>query len=144
MEYVNNIEDYPKSISLEGTEIILEQMKNTLCIINIGNKKGIGFFCKIPFLDNNNNLLTVLITNNNIIDEKILKNEKIIILINNKKKEIELKNRIKYTNKKYDITIIEIKDKDKINNYLELDNNKRNDKSYKGESIYIIYYSGKK
>ena len=124
MEYVNNIEDYPKSISLEGTEIILEQMKNTLCIINIGNKKGIGFFCKIPFLDNNNNLL--------------------IILINNKKKEIELKNRIKYTNKKYDITIIEIKDKDKINNYLELDNHKRNDKSYKGESIYILNYSKNK
>ena len=70
MEIEKNIEDYPKSISLEGTKIIIEQMKNIICKINIGNKKGIGFFCKIPYIDNNNNLLKVLITNTNIIDEK--------------------------------------------------------------------------
>ena len=62
MKYNNKIEDYPKSISLEGTEIIIEQMKKKVCKINIGNKKGIGFFCKIPFPDINN-LLPVLITN---------------------------------------------------------------------------------
>ena len=140
MEYENKIEKYPKSISLEGIEIILEQMKKKICRINIGNKKGIGFFCKIPFPDYNN-LLPVLITNNYIIDELILKNEKKIkIIINNEEKEIELENRIKYINNEYDITIIEIKNKDKINNYLELDNNKRSYKSYKGESIYILYY----
>ena len=62
MDFEKNIEDYPKSISLEGTEIILEQMKKKVCKINIGRKKGTGFFCKIPYPDNNN-LLTVLITN---------------------------------------------------------------------------------
>ena len=48
----------------------------------------------------------------------------IIISINNDKnkyREIKLDNRMKYTNKDYDITIIEIKEEDKINNYLELD-----------------------
>ena len=89
MEYKNKIEDYPKSISLEGTKIILEQMKNIICKINIGNKKGIGFFCKIPYIDNNNNLLKVFITKNNIIDEKRIK-----IIINNEEKETELENRI--------------------------------------------------
>ena len=122
------MEHYPKSITLEGIEIILEQMKKAICKINIGNNKGIGSFCKIPFPDNNN-LLPVLITNNHIVDEIILKRKKILLLINNERKEIVLDNRIKYTNKEYDITIIEIKKKDRIENYLELDNNKRNNKS---------------
>ena len=37
------------------------------------------------------------------------------------KKNIDLNNRLKYTNKEYDITIIELLEKDKINNYLKLD-----------------------
>ena len=65
-------------------------------------------------------------------------------MINNEEKEIELENRIKYTNKGYDITIIEIKNEDKIYNFIELDNNKRSNKSYRNESIYKIYYSGNK
>ena len=84
MEYEKNIEDYPKSVSLEGTEIILEQMKKKVCKINIGRKKGTEFFCIIPY-PNENNLLSVLITNNHIIDELILKNKKkLSISINNK------------------------------------------------------------
>ena len=88
-----------------------------------------GYFCKMPY-PNENNLLSVLITNNYIIDELILKNEKKIkIIIDNEEKEIKLENRIKYTNKEYDITIIEIKNEDKINNYIELDNIKRSNNS---------------
>ena len=53
-----------------------------------------------------------------------------------------------YTNEEYDITIIEIKEKDGIKSFLELDediisdiikNKNKNDK-YKDESIYIIQY----
>ena len=64
-------------------------------------------------------------------------------------KEIILnKNRMKYTNKEYDITIIEIKPEDNINNYLELDENIINDlvnninknKGYINKTIYIIQY----
>ena len=56
---------------------------------------------------------------------------------------LTLNNRMKYANEEYDITIIEIKEKDGINNYLELDdniindiikNNNRKDK-YKDETI---------
>ena len=72
MEFEKKLEDYPKSISLKGIEIIIEQMKKKKCKINIKNKKGIGYFCKIPF-PNENNLLSVLIINNYIIDELILK-----------------------------------------------------------------------
>ena len=55
---------------------------------------------------------------------------------------------MKYTNEEYDITIIEIKPEDNINNYLELDdiimndilNNKNKVKEYISETIYIIQY----
>ena len=103
--------------------------------------KGTGFFCKIPYI--NNKELKVLITNNNVIN---LETEKIIISINNDK-EIELKNRIKYTNKEYDIAKIEIKEEDEINDYLELDENimkKGSNKLYINNTIYIIQYPGDK
>ena len=96
-------------------------MKNNICkIYLLDGSKGTGFFCKIPY---NNNILPAFITNNHVINEEVLEKEnKILKSMNKKKIEIELKNRIKYTNKKYDITIIEIKEnKDKINDFLELD-----------------------
>ena len=66
----------------------------------------------------------VLITNNHIINEEILNTKDIKINLqieDDGLKVIELNNRIKYTNKEYDTTIIEILQKDNINNYLELD-----------------------
>ena len=46
------IEDNPNPITLESTEIILNQMKNCVCKIYMDNgNKGTGFFCKIPFPD---------------------------------------------------------------------------------------------
>ena len=141
------IENYPKPISLQSTEKIIEQMKNNVCRIKLLNgNKGTGFFCKFSY---NNKIFPVLITNNHVINKEILnKNEKILIIINNEEREIELKDRIKYTNEEYDITIIEIKEKeDKINKYLEIDDkiigNKSNI-SYIKESIYIIQYEGEK
>ena len=99
-------------------------MEKNICKINIGKSQGTGFFCKIPFPDLNN-MIPVFITNNHIINEELLykKDEKIKIDIfeETEIKEIDLNNRIKYTNEEYDITIIEIKEEDKIKNYLELD-----------------------
>ena len=134
----------PKYISLKKTELILEQMKTKVCQINSDNiVKGTGFFCKIPF-PGDNRLLSVLITNNHILDESLLnqKKKKISLTINNKDKEIELDNRIKYTNKKYDITIIELKTEDRIHNFFELDNNisNKSNLSYFGKSIYLLHY----
>ena len=53
--------------------------------------------------------------------------------------------RTTYFSKKYDLTIIELKDDDKIpiNNYLELDNNlfkKEINAYYKDISIYVVQY----
>ena len=70
-------------------------------------------------------ILPVLVTNNHIINYDLLfKKDKIIeieIKEEEKTKKINLNDRIKYTNKKYDITIIEIKKEDNIKNYLVLD-----------------------
>jgi len=99
-------------------------------------------------------MLTVLITNNHIINEDILykKDAKISIFIKEEKKykELNLNDRIKYTNKKkeYDITIIEIKENDGINNFLELDDkiingimtNQSENDDYIDKTFYVIQY----
>ena len=141
------ITDYPLPISIETTEIILNQLKNNICKIFMKNGgKGTGFFCKIPFPDMNH-FLTVLITNSHVIDETYLnKEKKITISMNNDNtlKEIKLGNRITYSNKIYDITFIQIfQEKDNINEYLELNNNLNEEKFnevYLGSSIYILQY----
>ena len=142
---------YPNVICYESTKKIIEQMEKGICKINIGQSQGTGFFCKIPFPDMNN-MLPVFITNNHIINQELLYKEDVKIKIDIKEeteiKEIELNNRIKYTNKEYDITIIEIKEKDNINYFLELDdiiindiiNNINKNKEYINETIYIIQY----
>ena len=117
---------YPNEIAYESTVKIKEQMEKNIGQILIDNEQGTGFFCKIPF-PNKNNMIPVLITNNHVIDEKILNedNKKITIIIKEKNDNIilNLKDRIKYTNKSYDTTIIELKkeEEDIFNNFLELD-----------------------
>ena len=114
----------PDILSYDCTKKIMKQMENNICKIKIGDEQGTGFFCKIPFPDEKN-MLPVFITNNHVIKEEILykNNQNISIYIKCEKSErkINLNNRIKYTNIYYDITIIEILEKDHINNYLELD-----------------------
>ena len=118
--------EQPIPVSIKGTKKIVFQMENCMCKIYLNNSGiGTGFFCKIPFY---NDLLPVLITNNHVLNENDIDNNKIItLMINNKVKKIEMDNwRKKYTNpdKNIDITIIEINpNKDKIHNYLELDEN---------------------
>jgi len=138
------IEDSPNPLTIEGTETILFQMKNCLCKI-LGNdgKKGTGFFCKIPYL---NKLLPVLITNNHILDENnISKDKKIELTLNDDKKVLVINldnSRIKITNKELDISFIEIKKEDNINNFLEIDENidKELENIYNHKSIYLLHY----
>ena len=97
-------------------------------------------------------MLSVFITNNHIINNELLYKDNSIIEINIEEEnniiKLNLNNRIKYTNEEYDITIIEIKNEDNINNYLELDDNIINDiinnnnknKNYIDKTIYIIQY----
>ena len=127
-------------ISIEDVKKIIFQMENCICKIN---ETGIGYLCKIPFPNNNNNLLPVLITNNNILNDKVIS-----LSINKKEKEIIIdKSRKKYILYDNNIIIIEIKpNKDKIYNYLELDEidiykNKENlELINKNRFIYILHY----
>ena len=130
---------------------ITEQMETNICYIKTNHTKGTGFFCKIAFPDEDNKL-KVLITTTIILYNEILYNsqENIEISINCQKKFklLNLNNRKKYFSEKYYITIIEIKEEDGINNYLELDdkiindiiNNENKIEKYEEYSIYTIFY----
>ena len=151
-EKQSRLTDYPSPIGYEPAKKIIEQMEKYICKIFVGkDQQGTGFFCKIPLTDINVTL-NVLITNNHIINNKSLYNKdlKISLYIEEimKIKIIDLNNRMKYTNDTYDITIIEIKESDEIQNYLEIDDiimkeimdsKNRNDK-YIAQTIYIIQY----
>ena len=149
------IQNQPIPVEIEGIKIILSQMEDCICKIIQKDKKGTGFFCKIPFPDPNN-LLNVLITNNHILNEDDIKDNKTIKLITynkeknrNIEKEIimdESRKRYTYKNDKegIDITIIEIKpNKDKINSYLEIDIEILELECMK-KSIYILHYPKEK
>ena len=148
---------YPNEIAYESTVKIKEQMEKNIGQILIDNEQGTGFFCKIPF-PNKNNMIPVFITNNHVIDKKKLNddNQKITIIIKEKNDNIilNLKDRIKYTNKSYDTTIIELKkeEEDIFNNFLELDdiiiddiiNNRNQISKYVKETIYILQYPNRR
>ena len=148
-EYI--LTGYPKPILYECTKKIIEQMEKNICKIKIGNIQGTGFFCKIPF-PTKELMIPVLITNNHIIDDKILYKKDAKIQIDIKEKEnikyINLNDRLKYTNENYDITIIELKQEDYINNFLELDdiiinsviNDHNENKEYIDKTVYILQY----
>ena len=142
---------YPNVISYECTKKIIEQMEKFICKIKIGETIGTAFFCEIPF-PNKNNKLSVLISNNHTINEDFLFNKDSELEIHIKEKKdiikLNLDKRMKYTNEEYDITIIELKENDEIENYLELDdtiiddiiNNNNKNKEFIDKTIYIIQY----
>ena len=144
--------DFPKFIPFENAKNIIKQMEKNIFKITVNkNIEGTGFFCKIPFPDENH-MLPVLVTNYHIIDKELLNNSDALISIKIKEeietRKLKLNNRMKYTNKDYDVTIIEIKDSDEIENYLDLDNDmiqgiiwdKEVGDNYQNQTIYIIQY----
>ena len=143
------IKNSPIPISIKETENILYQMKNCVCKIytNKGST-GTGFFCKIPFPDKSN--LICLLTNNHVLNEDDIKdNNNIYFSIgdNNENKSISInKKRRRFTNKDLDITFIEIKSSDNINNFLEIDDDVMSkdfqflENTYKSKSIYVMHY----
>ena len=153
MDYSGETSKPTSIINYKSAKIICEQMEKCICKIRTDNKYGTGFFCKIPY---KSNILPVLITSNTIINENFFKKgEKIIISINNDEKIIyidfnDLINRKKYTSKIYGTSIIEIKEKDNINNFLELEDSMVNNiileknenfaYEYKGRTIYLMQY----
>ena len=148
MEEENKIIVSIDPVNIQGTKKILNQLINCICKIKIKEEYTTGFFCKIPF---KNETIKVFITNYHFLIEKNLKeNKKLILLLNNEKEAIKIDlfiERKVYLNKEYDITIIELKDEDKIKDYLELDDNLFKDNSeiiYKNKSIYTLHYQNGK
>ena len=120
-------------------------MKNCICKIkkinNTEIESGNGFFCCVI---NKDKKFFFLITNNYIINEEIIELNSIITIILNSPKEernIDIKNNRKIFIK-YDVVLIEINpEKDKIINFLELDEyifNVEENEEFK--DIYIIQY----
>ena len=122
---MNNLTNYIKPVNIEGTKTILDQMNNCICKINNNQIIGTGFFCKIPYI--NNTKINVLITSYQIINELYLNQYNFINLLMDDYNQLKIINldpsRNIYFNKEYNTTIIELKECDNINNYLELDDN---------------------
>lgn len=144
-----SLKDYPDVITLQKTEKIVEQIKNSIFKIHISDGgNGTGFFCNIHNIKTKQTM-TVMITNNHIIGQEYLySNKSIKISFNNEEKIMDIKldsSRKKYTNKQYDITIIEIKKSDKINknSFLEIDDKIYQDNPFDfftKKSVYILQY----
>ena len=144
---------YPSYISLESNEKINEQMRNGIAKVKFGKNVGTALISKIPF-PTKYNMLPVLMLSNHVYNPEVSNKEVIEIQIKSafKNIKIDLTNRKYYTNKDYDITIIELKEKDNINYFLELDdiiiddiiNNEDKTFQYKDETVYAIHYPGGK
>ena len=144
-----DVDIFNKNINYSGNIICGKQLKiisflleKCICKISFFEKTGTGFFCKIPYQSKQ---LPVLITCNHIFNEDIQKNNNIVISINDNKEKRAIKideNRKVYSNEELDITFIEIiQEKDKIYNFLEIDELPYNKEYDKNIPIYVLYYS---
>lgn len=136
-KYIN---DMPEPITIEKTKLILEQMEKGVCsIITNKGETGTGFFCNIDYKNIKGNFL---VTNYHVINNV---KEDIKIIINDGKEPKKIcfdKGRKIYLNEDYDVTMIELKEKDKINSPLYLDDNlfvKNSYINYERKSIYTLH-----
>ena len=139
--------------TMEGTINIYNQIKNN-CICAIlftadnNTKTYTGFFCYIPY---KNKKIAVLMTTRDAINENY-SSDKLYINFDCYKtsKAIKMnKNRILYSSDIFNLTIIEIKPEDNLDNknFLELDDNLFKNNSeiiYENKSLYILYYHEQK
>ena len=134
------MDDILNPVTKETHKKILDNLDNSIYQIKgTEGKYGTGFFCYVKCHNKN---IPILITSYQIIDENYVeKNKNLDIYINEERIEIEFGS-IYYMDKDLDLTLIEIKENNKIK-FLELDDNIYNKESelfnlYK-ESIYIIH-----
>ena len=142
------LSNQPKFISIENQKLLLDIMKTHVCKIYCKDGSyGTGFFCLIPI--GWGNYLPVLMTNNQILNINDIQPGKTIkfTLDNDKKKyEILIDNiRKTYINQFYNVTIIEIKEDDQIDERsffnVDMDIFKENvDKKFKNRLIYLLHY----
>jgi len=148
------IEGHNLSMNLNQMNLYSKQMEKTICKINKSETvKGTGFICKINKdgeESKEGKSYQVLITCHHVLDQDDLKVGKKINLSFKKKgyenKTLKINNlRLIYTNKDYDITIIELKKGDNFdeNDMLTIDENiylKNYNSYYPKNYIYMIHY----
>ena len=135
-------------MSLKEIKVLKGFSKTHICKINCKDGSyGTGFFCNIPF--GWNNYLKVLMTSNHILNEKdIQPGQTINFSIDNDFKKYSIiidNNRLTYINKSFDVTIIETKKYDKINekSFFDLDKQIFQENAYsilKNNQIYLLHY----
>ena len=115
-----------KGINFNQMNIFMIQMEKSIFKIRVNEAFGTGFFCIIPSPDKFKYLPVMITTNHLLKEEDIIPGKTICIFLKNDQisKKIQIdKERNTYTNKEYDITIIEIKEHDGIDgdSFLEID-----------------------
>ena len=154
--------DSSNSISLtsEQKQKILDQAASSLCLIKTENLEGLGFFCFIPYLQdksisqcsqdlNKDKLQPVLITCNSILGLKDLKRgDNVKLIYKNEEKIIIIdESRHIYSNRIFDVTIIELKENEFPENiFLKLDDKIKDfdfdcdlKEYFENDEIYLIY-----
>ena len=140
-KYIN---ESPIPVSIKNMEKIIEQMKKCVCKIKKNNKNGTGFFAIIPYKSKSKK---VLITNTHVLNKDDIKLDEILkVSINNEEEYKEIKiddKRLILIEETKDLTIIEIKENDRINKFLKIDeryNLNNLEERYKNESLYVLNY----
>ena len=134
--------------------LFLDQIKNNICkIISNDGKIGTGFFCKISFPQSSASIKVLMTTNHILGDNDITPEKNIqIILYNEQSFNLSIgDSRRIYTEKLFDITIIEIKNEDNLNigdQLLEIDEQVIDDNAIRNnmfidKSVYLCDFSNK-
>ena len=148
-EVVNEKVVNVKEVSFQELNIIQEQKESVCKIIKDDKSCGTGFLCIIPFPKKLNPLPVRITCYHVLSNEDIQPGKEIKLIFNDKnRKSLFIDNsRRTYSEKQYDITIIEIKEENdgiNINRILELDYDiyEKEDlnKGFHDKSVYIIHY----
>ena len=138
----------PNSADVNLLKIAIRQSENCSCKIKLKDGgSGTGFFSLIPFPDKTMKLRT-LMTNHHVLGKSDIEiGKQIQFSINNEKKQFNIvidEKRKVYTNKAFDITIIEIKKEDGIkdDSYLDIDDQifEEEIQNFINKSIYLLHY----
>ena len=134
-------------INVDQMNVFMIQMEKSIFKIRVNEAFGTGFFCIIPSPDKFKYLPVMITTNHLLKEEDIIPGKTICIFLKNDQisKNILIdKGRKTYTNKEYDITIIEIKEHDGIDgdSFLEIDKEifYENQINFNKIKVYLLSY----
>jgi len=145
-------EDFLDNSLVKTNKILKNKYMRNICRIEyyVENKSfyGTGFFCKIDYIYNKK--MPVLITCEHVLDDYFFQNYEYLCVSYSSNNEIfspiiYLRNKRIFRDKGYDMTIIEINDKDEdldIHSFLEIDNsiNSENPQLI-NKKVYLYHYS---